>query len=168
MRFTPDRTVHYSGKRGLSPLTVFAIAALVVGVSACAPNPERERLKATTKATYDPRTGKLTRLTYDSNKNGVIDTWTYMDGARPVRSEIDKNEDVKIDRWEYYGEDGKLVKVGLSRADDGKQDAWAYPTADGRIARVEVSTKRDGKIDRLRSEDQPGTAETPDGQVQPP
>ena len=93
---------------------------------------------------YDPQTGRLKLLKYDSNGNGKIDTWSYMDGARIVRIEIDKDEDGKIDRWEYYGTDGKLEKVGLSRANDGKVDSWAYYAADGSLARMDVSTRRDG------------------------
>ena len=72
-----------------------------------------------------------------------------MDGARVVRIEIDKDEDGKIDRWEYYGADQKLEKVGISRASDGKEDAWSYPGAAGAIARIEISTRRDGKVDRV-------------------
>lgn len=116
--------------------------------AACAPDPERERLKATTRATYDPQTGRLQRLTYDSNKNGTIDTWTYMEGTRILRAEVDTNEDGKIDRWEIHGTGNTLEKIGFSRADDGKADAWAFQRADGKIDRVEVSTKRDGKVDR--------------------
>jgi hypothetical protein len=98
---------------------------------------------------YDKTTGKLQLLKYDSNGNGVIDTWSYMDGARVVRIEIDQDEDGKIDRWEYYGPDQKLEKVGFSRSNDGKEDAWSYAGADGTIARVEISTKRDGKVTRI-------------------
>ena len=60
-----------------------------------------------------------------------------MDGARVVRIEIDKDEDGKIDRWEYYGPDQKLEKVGFSRANDGKEDAWSYsdPTDPSRASR---------------------------------
>jgi len=57
---------------------------------------------------YDQSTGKLKLLKYDSNGNGVIDTWSYMDGARIVRIEIDSNEDGKVDRWEYYDAAHKL------------------------------------------------------------
>ena len=80
---------------------------------------------------YDKTTGKLTLLKYDSNGNGKVDTWSYMDGARVVRIEIDKNEDGKIDRWEYYDANQKLEKIGTSRAQDGKEDSWSYPGADG-------------------------------------
>ena len=112
-------------------------------------DPERDRLRATTKPSYDRSTGKLTELTYDANKNGRIDTWTAMDGSRPLRSRIDRDEDGKIDRWEYYDEKGALAKVGFSRNDDGKVDAWAYAGADGKVQRIQVSSAGDEKkIDR--------------------
>jgi hypothetical protein len=98
---------------------------------------------------YDRQTGKLTLLKYDSNGNGRADTWSYMDGVRVVRIEIDKDEDGKIDQWEYYGPDQKLTKTGFSRAGDGKEDAWSYVGADGSVERVEISTKRDGRITRV-------------------
>ena len=97
---------------------------------------------------YDQKTGKLQLLKYDSNGNGVVDTWSYMDGARVVRIEIDKDEDGKIDRWEYYGADQKLEKVGFSRSKDGKEDAWSYAGPDGSIVRIDVSTRRDGNVTR--------------------
>ncbi|MGH9328950.1 MAG: hypothetical protein ACRD09_00780 [Vicinamibacterales bacterium] len=121
---------------------------LVVLATGCAPDPEKERLKQTTKATYDPKTGRLQLLTYDADKNGRIDTWTYMDGTKVLRSEIDRDEDGKIDRWEFHREDGTLEKVGFSRANEGKVDAWAYSGADGALARVEEDTNADGKPDK--------------------
>ena len=98
---------------------------------------------------YDPKTGKLQLLKYDSNGNGAIDTWSYMDGARAVRIDIDSDEDGKIDRWEYYGANQQIEKIGFSRAKDGKEDAWSYPGSAGSIERVEISTRRDGKIARV-------------------
>jgi hypothetical protein len=125
-----------------------AALAAVLSAHACA-DPERDRLKATTRATYDKSSGRLTELTFDANKNGRIDTWTEMDGNRPVRSRIDQNEDGRIDGWEYYDDKGKLSKVGFSRKSDGKPDAWAYSTPDGRIDRIEVSSLGDeSRIDR--------------------
>jgi hypothetical protein len=120
----------------------------IIGCAACS-DPERERLKATTKPTYDERTGRLKELTSDANGNGRIDTWTEMDGSRPVQSRADRNEDGRIDRWEYYDTTGRLVKVGFSRRDDGRPDAWAEPGSDGRISRVLVSSTGDqSRIDR--------------------
>ena len=127
-----------------------ATGVLVAAFAVCAcSDPEKDRLKQTTRPTYDKKTGKLTQLTYDRNKNGVIDTWTDMDGTKPLRSRVDLNEDGKIDRWEYYDDNGKLTKVGFSRKQDGKPDAWAYAGPDGRVARIEISSTGDEqKIDR--------------------
>lgn len=127
---------------------------IVACACAACSNPEQERLKATTKATYDERTGRLKELTSDANGNGRIDTWTDMDGSRPLRSRMDRNEDGRLDRWEYYDDTGRLVKVGFSRRDDGKPDAWAVPAADGRVSQVLVSSTGDeSKIDRWETYD---------------
>ena len=124
-----------------------ALSALVV-TTACK-DPEKERLKATTLPTYDKATGKLKELTFDFNKNGKIDTWTQMDGAKPVSARQDLDEDGKMDRWEYYDANAKLVKVGLSKRDNNVVDTWAYPNAKGQIERVEISSTQDEKkIDR--------------------
>jgi hypothetical protein len=96
---------------------------------------------------YDSKTGRLQLLEFDSNGNGRVDTWSYMDGQRVVRIEIDQNEDGKVDRWEYYDEQKHLTKIGSSRGDTGKADAWSYVGADGTVATVELAGK-DGKIAR--------------------
>jgi hypothetical protein len=124
------------------------LCAALACLAACS-DPEKERLKATTRPTYDNKTGRLTQLTYDANKNGRIDTWTDMDGPRPLRSRIDRNEDGKLDRWEYYDGKGQLLKVGFSRRDDGKVDAWAFSGSDGKLERIEISSSGDEqRIDR--------------------
>jgi len=131
-----------SGLR-LAALTVVAASAL-----ACA-DPEQARIKATSIPTYDPATGKLTRLTADLNKDGRIDTYTYMDGTRVLRSEIDADQDGRIEKWEFHGPDGRVARVAVSREKNGKADAWIYPGADGKIARAEMSSEQDEtKIDR--------------------
>ena len=136
------------GRRAILTALAFAVAA-----AACS-DPERARLEATTKATYDERTGRLRELTSDANGNGRIDTWTQMEGTRPVRSRSDRNEDGRDDRWEYYDTSGRLVKVGFSRRDNGKPDAWAESGAGGGISRVLVSSTGDeSKIDRWESYD---------------
>ena len=99
---------------------------------------------------YDQGTGRLQLLKYDANGDGNVDTWSYMDGARVVRIELDTDRDDQIDRWEYYGTDRQIEKVGASRARDGKVDSWAYYAADGTIVRLELSsTRRDGTVDRV-------------------
>jgi len=125
-----------------------ALVCALLPTAACS-DPEKERIRQTTLPTYDKKTGKLTQLTYDRNKNGVIDTWTDMDGTKPLRSRIDLDEDGKIDRWEYYDDKGALLKVGFSRQQDGRPDAWAFPGPDGKIVRVEISSTADEKkVDR--------------------
>jgi hypothetical protein len=98
---------------------------------------------------YDAKTGRLTELTYDDNRNGRIDTWVHMNGTRILRAESDHDEDGRIDRWEYYRAAGSLEKVGVSRLDDGVVDAWAFEDAKGKISRIEISTRRDGQVDRV-------------------
>jgi hypothetical protein len=139
--------------RGLG--VCLAVCAAITA-STCS-DPEKERIKQTTKPTYDKKTGRLTQLTFDRNHNGVIDTWTDMDGARPILSRIDLDEDGKIDRWEYYDEKGQLLKVGFSRKNDGKPDAWAYSGPDGRVLRIEISSVGDEhRIDRWEYYDAAG------------
>lgn len=116
----------------------------MAGGASCRRAPDQERIQAF----YDKTTGRLGQLTVDASKDGKPNIYSYMDGTKFLRIEIDKDEDGTIDRWEYYGADQKLERVGFSRANDGKVDAWAFQGPDGSIARVEVSTKRDGKVNR--------------------
>ena len=143
----------------LIPLCVFLLAALAASCS----DPEKAQEKAGIKPTYDKTTGKLKELTYDSNHDGKVDTWTEMDGARPLRTRIDRNEDGKLDRWEYYDAQGQLQKVGFSRKDDGKPDAWAFSSPDGKIERIEISSTGDEKkIDRWERYDASGLVSSED------
>jgi hypothetical protein len=121
-------------------------------VSACQapPDPRKTNFivdKGSVKAEYDPNSGRLKRLEVDTDKNGKIDSWTYMDGARIDRIDIDRNEDGKIDRWEHYS-GGKLTSVGTSTRGDGVEDEWAYQGAGGVLDRIETDTDRDGHVDK--------------------
>ena len=99
--------------------------------------------------TYNKTTGRLELLKYDSDGDGKPDMFTYMDGARVVRIEIDKDEDGKIERWEHYDSNRKLEKIGFSRQNDGIEDAWSYLGPDGLVARIEICAGRDGKVSRI-------------------
>jgi hypothetical protein len=114
------------------------------------------------EADYDPKTGKLRQLTYDANQNGRNDAVSYMDGTRIVRIELDLDENGHVDRWDFYGDDGRLEKAGFSRLNDGILDSIAYyhsgfpPGTPGgtlesakTIDRILVSTRRDGRFDRI-------------------
>ena len=131
----------------------------VVGACQSPPDPGRTNYvidKGNFKAQYDPKNGHLKRLEADTNNNGRIDSWTYMDGTRIDRIEIDRDEDGKIDRWEHYT-DGKLTSVGSSTRGDGVEDEWAYQSPGGFLERIETDTDRDGKIDKWEVYDPPHT-----------
>ncbi len=156
------RSPRADGSRESRPGLRPSLAVIVVCALAACSNPEIAQARKTTIPSYDKKTGRLTQLTYDRNHNGKIDTWTDMDGTRPVMSRIDLNEDGKIDRWEYYGAAGELLKVGFSRKDNGKPDAWAFAGPDGRVVRVESSSTGDEKkIDRWEHYD--GSLAGPNG-----
>ena len=143
----------------LSEAAVAAIAlpcvlVCALGAGACGQSPADKRVEPV----YDKTTGRLQTLKYDSNGDGKFDTVSYMDGAVVLRIEIDKDEDGKVDRWEYYGADQKLEKIGSSRANDGKEDAWSYVAPDGKTTRVETSSHRNGKADRIEYYDGSGLA----------
>ena len=98
---------------------------------------------------YDDATGRLQLLKYDANGDGTIDTWSYMDGARVVRIELDPDQNNVIDRWEYYGPGQAIEKVGTSRLGDNTPDSWAFYDAAGMMTKLEISTHRDGTVDRV-------------------
>ena len=117
--------------------------ALICVTPACGP-PECTQVEAS----YDKKTGRLRRLSYDSNKNGTPDSFAYMDEAKVLRVEIDKDEDGRIDLWEYYDADQRLEKVAVSRLTNGQVDEWAYEGPNGTVAKIEMSTRQDGKVQR--------------------
>lgn len=96
---------------------------------------------------YDKKSGKLQLLKYDSNRNGKVDMWSYMDGSRVIRVEIDKDEDGKIDRWEYYDTNQKIEKVELSTRNDGKASRVEHYQNDT-LTSAEEDTDGDGRIDK--------------------
>ena len=127
------------------PLRVaVALACCALGVQGCRGNSAQKNIEPV----YDPDTGRLRQLRYDSDSNGKVDTVSHMDGTRVLRIEIDKDEDGKVERWEYYDAARKLERVGMSRANDGVEDAWSYMGPDGKVSRVAISTRRDGSISR--------------------
>jgi hypothetical protein len=76
-----------------------------------------------------------------------VDTWSYMDGARVVRIEIDKDGDGTVHRWEYYGPNQELLRVGVSKQHDGREDRVEY-FEHGGMVRAEEDTDADGRIDK--------------------
>ena len=100
-------------------------------------------------AEYQPETGRLQRLAFDSNDDGRNDATGVLDGARVKQIEVDTTGNGRVDRWEFYDADGAGSKVGLSRQDDGVMDAVAVYDEDQHLLRLEVSTHRDNRFDRV-------------------
>lgn len=107
---------------------------------------DREAAKKRIAPEYDTD-GKLHLLKYDSKGTGRVDTWSYMDGARVVRIEIDSDDNGSIDRWEYYGADQQLERIGLSKSKDGRVDRVEYYDQDV-LVRAEEDTDADGRLDK--------------------
>lgn len=120
----------------------FLLWALIVS-AACGGSTDR------VEPVYDQATGRLQLLKYDANGDGNVDTWSYMEGPRVVRIEIDTDHNAVIDRWEYYGPDETLEKVGSSRGGTGNPDSWAFYASNGAMARLELSLKQNGVVDRI-------------------
>ena len=125
----------------LRPTTLLFVALIL---SSCG----RPRDDSAVVPVYDKENGKLQRLDYDSDKDGTTDTVSFMDGQKVIRIEIDKDQDGRVERWEYYGQDQKLVRIGISRLNDGIVDAWSYNGADGSVVQIDLSGNRDGRINR--------------------
>ena len=122
-------------KHGVATSCAAAIVA-VLGAAGCSKPPAIPKGNDQIKPSYNEKTGRLEKITYDRNRDGKVDAWTVMEGTRVVRAELDDNYDGTVDRWEYY---------------DGSEQAGASPTggvATGALSRVEVSARQDGTVSR--------------------
>jgi len=120
---------------------------VALGMVACSADAERERLLSTTRATYDSVNGRLRQITYDANKNGRVDTVTHFDGTRILRTEIDTDEDGRVDRIEFPGTDGALIRLEVSLKRDGRIDRWEH-YEHGTVVRAEEDANGDGRPDK--------------------
>jgi len=122
----------------------FAAAAWLI-LLACAGC--REAPPAASIAPAYDSTGKLRLLTYDSNGDGKPDMWSYMDGSRVVRVEIDSNGDGAIDRREYYGTGQALERAEIAVAYDARFTRTEFYEG-GMLARVEEDADGNGAVDK--------------------
>jgi hypothetical protein len=139
----------------LSSRTGLLVGGLVLGAVLCGcESGGRTAAQGRVDPSYDQATGKLTRLSYDSNNDGKHDTWAFMDGARLVRLEADENQDGRIDRWEYYAPNatkgsGKQPPERIERSTrgDGQVSRREFFES-GIMVRVEEDTDGNGKTDK--------------------
>lgn len=115
-----------------------AAVAVMASASACT--------RPTVSGVYDRDQRAVIRLDDDHDADGRIDVRTYFHAGHAERLEADVNGDGQVDRWEYYDEAGRLVRLGRASAGDGREDTWVRQ--DGEVMRVDISTRRDGVIDR--------------------
>jgi hypothetical protein len=127
-------------------LAAIAAVATCASLSGCS-SPWADSSTAVTQ--YDPQTGRLKRIEFDTTKDGRNDAVGIMDGTRVERIEVDEDEDGKIDRWEFYDEHRRLQRIGFSRHNNGAIDALAFYGGDGELQRIEMSTRADGHFDRV-------------------
>ena len=126
---------------------VASLVSLTAVFFACAPSQRASQQQPA--AEYDQQTGKLQRLAFDSDDDGRNDAAGILDGTRVKHIEIDTTGNGTIDRWDFYDDDGRVVRVGMARQDDGVMDAVAIMGPDQQPVRLEVSTRRDGTFDRV-------------------
>ena len=103
---------------------------------------------ADVRPVYDPRTRQLVRLDSDQNGDGVIEVRTYMAGSAPLRTEIDTNQDGRVDRWEYLDANSRVRMVGTSSRGDGVEDRWTLTAVTNGERTLLLSRARDRRIDR--------------------
>ena len=88
-----------------------ALCATVAGCAVfacCAGEPGPPSIEAQ----FDKNSGQLSQLTVSKTIDGKPNITSYMAGNKFLHIEIDADEDGRIDRWEYYGDEQKLHKVG--------------------------------------------------------
>jgi hypothetical protein len=135
---TPVRgwTFVYRSPLGHVAVLVAATTVGALNAVACGGGGSSQATAATLKPEYD-RAGKLTRLEYDEDGDGKVDTWGYMDGARVIRVETDENRDGTVDRWEFHS---------LQSPGGSQQSAVGAPQMT--VERVERATRFDGRVSR--------------------
>jgi len=103
--------------------------------------------KGAYKAFYDSW-GRLEYIEYDSNGDGRPDHVAHHQGNKlPGLIEVDEDFDGRMDRWESYDAQGRLLKVAASRRGAGP-DIWNVLGPDGQPARREYDDDGDGRVER--------------------
>lgn len=126
------------GARGRQAL-LLALAAHG-GACATAPAPpsafhlvERERYQAL----YDAN-GRIVRLLQDEDGDGRAEAQIlYWPNGQPRQGELDTDADGRVDRWEVFGTDGRLERIGRAASGGGSPAFWDHVDAEGRVVWTE-------------------------------
>ena len=137
--------------RGWLPVLVLSAS---VGCSSPAAQPAGDNR---TTPVYNKANGRLEQLVSDRDGDGTRDTVAYMDGTRIARVEIDRDNNGKVDRWEYYlpapanapkGSPSSVIeRADESDAPDQKITRREFYVL-GVLERTEEDTDRDGRMDK--------------------
>ncbi len=141
------------------------VLALVVSLSGCAredAQPQADGPAAT--PVYNETTGRLEQIVSDRDGDGVKETRAFMDGARLLRIEIDRNADGQVDRWEFYDDAdgappaeqaapaGQAGEPTISRAEEANGSSSRVTRREfyenGVLARVEEDADDNGAVDK--------------------
>lgn len=90
----------------------------------------------------------------DQNNNGKTDIWIRFLNGKPLRIEIDGNEDGPIDKWEHYF-DGVIDLVEADTDFNRKVDLWQVYD-NGKLFREEIDLNADGSVDKWLEADEKG------------
>lgn len=101
--------------------------------------------------------GEPIREDVDRDYDGKIDEWITFSEGRIATKEIDTNKDGKADVWNFYVE-GQLQRARRDRNFDGRPDVWEM-YAKGELERIGIDEDYDGQIDRW-DRDELGKAES--------
>ena len=97
------KNVSLFGKLAFGLPGLLALAAAAVAVAGCSESTAPTLTAGQVTPTYRADTGRLEKLAYDRNGDGREDAWTFMDGTRLLRAELDDNFDGRVgsraDTW---------------------------------------------------------------------
>ena len=90
---------------------------------------ERERYQAL----YDAR-GRIVRLLQDEDGDGRAEAQIlYWPNGLPRQGELDTDRDGRVDRWEVFGTDGTLQRIGTATGGAATPQVWEHLDAQGRV-----------------------------------
>ena len=116
---------------------VAAIASGVVAYHQGGRYGDKNDLDPRVRRIYDTATGRLKVVVFDSDGDLKFDTWSYMDGDRLLRMDVDENEDGTIDGREYYGSEKELQRIERLAPDGHVTSTEFYEN--GTLIRTELS-----------------------------
>jgi hypothetical protein len=143
---------------GWQVVLVLAIVLIASALTAgCQPPPNPSPTGATATPVYNPRDGRLEQLVSDVDGNGTLDTRGYLDGRRLARIEIDRNDDGRPDRWEFYRDlngtgPSPTPQPEIERVEEAEGPEERITRREfyehGQLRRVEDDSNIDGRVDR--------------------